>query len=126
MKDSQLEIEVDGKTYLLAFNLNVMKPIQEKFGSIEDWDKALRKGKDGLDAATVIFTFAEMLNEGIDIQNEDLAADAQQQPLTERKVGRLITKMGLGNAGKQIKDLFVASTKDKNPKNESSTKTKQQ
>lgn len=37
MKDYRKEFTVDGKTYALVFNLNVMQEIQEKYGTIEEW-----------------------------------------------------------------------------------------
>lgn len=37
MKDYKNEFTVDGKTYALVFNLNVMQEIQEKYGTIEEW-----------------------------------------------------------------------------------------
>lgn len=120
MKDIKLDIEVDGKTYTLMFTLNVMQAIQEEYGSVKAWGEKVEANTDGMDAKAVIFGFGEMLNEGIDVNNEQAAAagNEQQPMLTPRQVGRLITKMGLTNAAAKINELVVASTKDKNPKNE--------
>jgi len=118
MKDIKLDIEVDGKTYTLMFTLNVMQAIQEEYGSVKAWGEKVEANTDGMDAKAVIFGFGEMLNEGIDVANEGKPADEQQPMLTSRQTGRLITKMGLTNAAAKINELVVASTKDKNPKNE--------
>ena len=117
MKDIKLDIEVDGKTYTLMFTLNVMQAIQEEYGSVKAWGEKVEANTDGMDAKAVIFGFGEMLNEGIDVENESLPADEQKPMLTSRQTGRLITKMGLTNAAEKINELVVASTKDKNPKN---------
>lgn len=118
MKDNKLEFEVDGKKYLLAFNLNVMKAIQAEYKSVKDWGEKVEDGTDGMDAQAVIFGFTEMLNEGRDIQNEDLPADQRLPDFTQRQVGRLITSMGLSGAAGKINEMVVASTSDgKTPKN---------
>lgn len=120
MKDIRLEIEVDGQKYVLAFTLNVMQAIQEnpKYGSVKAWGKKVEANTDGMDAAAVIFGFGEMLNEGIDIENEGKPAEEQKPLLTSRQVGRIITKMGLTGAAETINKMVVMSTKDPNPKNE--------
>lgn len=126
MKDNKLEIEVDGKKYLLAFNLNVMQAIQAEYGSIKAWGEKVEAGDDGMDAKAVTFGFTEMLNEGRDIENEDLPTEQQKPMFTQRQVGRLITSMGLGGAAGAINEMVIQSTKDDHPKNASSTKTKTQ
>lgn len=125
MKDIRLDIDVEGKKYTLAFTLNVMQAIQQnpKYGSVKKWGEMVEANTDGMDAEAVIFGFGEMLNEGIDIANEDLPKEEQKAFMTDRQVGRLITKMGLTGAAETINQMVVQSTKDPNPKNESSTET---
>lgn len=127
MKDYKLPLEVNGKTYTLMFDLNVMQAIQEEYGSIKAWgDKVEDNEEDGMDAKAVIFGFREMLNEGIDADNEGKQPEEQQPELTLKQVGRIVTNLGIGDAAGKIQELVVQSTKDDNPKNESSTKTKTQ
>lgn len=51
-----------------------------------------RNGEPDMEA--FIRGFAFMLNEGVDIENDNLPADKQKQPYTERQVGRLISRWG--------------------------------
>ena len=46
MKDYKFEFDLDGKTYSLVFNLNVMESIQSKYGSVQKWGK-LTDNKNG-------------------------------------------------------------------------------
>lgn len=126
MKDYKLPLEVDGKTYTLMFDLNVMQAIQDEYGSIKAWGDKVEDSEDGMDAKAVIFGFREMINEGIDANNEGKALADQEPELSLRAVGRLVTNLGIGDAAGKIQQLVVQSTKDDHPKNESSTKTKTQ
>lgn len=108
MKDFNGEIQYKEKVYKLVFNLNVMENIQEKYGSLEKWGN-LTDGQDGEpNAKAVIFGFTEMLNEGIDIENEENGTDIK--PLTLKQVGRIITEIGLANATAQLNDTVIKST----------------
>ena len=70
MKEMRNEIEYNGKKYSIVFNLNVMEAIQEEYGTIGEWGK-LTDGTNGeVSAKAVKFGLTEMLNEGIDIDNE--------------------------------------------------------
>lgn len=126
MKDYKLPLEVDGKQYTLMFDLNVMQAIQNEYGSIKAWGDKVEDSEDGMDAKAVIFGFREMINEGIDADNEGKAAADQQPELSLRAVGRLVTNLGISDAAGKIQQLVVQSTKDDHPKNASSTKTKTQ
>ena len=99
-----------GEEYHLVFNLNVMQTIQEEYGTLDEWGK-LTEGKDGEpDAKAVIFGFAAMLNEGIDIANEDNGTDTK--PLSLKQVGRLISAVGMGAISEQMQGVVVTSTED--------------
>lgn len=67
------------------------------------------------DAKAVIFGFTQMLNEGIDIENEENGTDIK--PLTLKQVGRIITEIGLANATKTLNETVIASTQSES-KNE--------
>jgi hypothetical protein len=109
MKDYKFDFEVEGIKYNLVFNLNVMEAIQEEYGTIEKWG-SLTDGKGGeVNAKALIFGLTEMINEGIDIENDNLT---EKRPLLTRKqVGRIVTKMGLENTATQLNDAIVESTK---------------
>ena len=107
MKDINGKIQYKDKEYKLVFNLNVMERIQEEYGSIEKWGDMTSGGEPN--AKAVIFGFTEMLNEGIDIENEENGTDIK--PLTLKQVGRMITEIGFENATEKLSKTVVESTK---------------
>lgn len=137
MKDMCGHIQYKGKDYKVVFNLNVMEAIQEEYGSVDVWgdltdgtEYAKREyikqtgsedGWDDLkeedrkkyegepDAKAVIFGFTEMINEGIDIDNEENGTN--EKPLTLKQVGRMITEIGLGSATRVMNKTVVDSVK---------------
>ena len=118
MKDFNGEIQYKGETIKLVFNLNVMEAIQQEYETIENWG-ALTDGSDNSgepNAKAVIFGFREMINEGIDIENEE---NGTNKPFVSLKqVGRIITEMGLAKATKALNDTVIESTKSDESKNE--------
>lgn len=136
MKDFNGEIQYKGQKYKLVFNLNVMETIQEEYGSIDVWgeltdgteyarreyekqgnkvpwdelseeEKANWSGEP--DAKAVIFGITEMLNEGIDMDNEENGTDIK--PLTKKQVGRMITEIGLANVTQEMNRTVIESSK---------------
>ena len=142
MQDVKTSIEVGGVTYPLVFNLNVMELIQQEYGSLDAWgdltdgdtyamkeflsknpkknefdwadlsEEEKKKYKGEPDAKAVIFGFKEMINEGIDIENEERFAQGQDpmRELSLKQVGRLITNYGLAKATKKLNSTVVEST----------------
>lgn len=109
MKEMKSQIEYKGQKYTLVFNLNVMEAIQEEYGTIGKWG-SLTDGTDGeVSAKAVKFGLTEMLNEGIDIDNEINGTNIE--PLTLKQVGRMLTEIGLEEATKKLNDTVVESTK---------------
>ena len=89
-----------------------MEAIQEEYGTLDEWG-ALTDGTNNNgepNAKAVIFGFTQMLNEGIEIDNEDNGTDTK--PLTLKQVGRIITEFGLVNATQVMNETVVDSTKD--------------
>ena len=111
MKIVNGKLPYKGKEYHLAFTLNVMQAIQEEYGSVEAWGELTDgSGNNGEpNAKAVIYGFTEMLNEGIDIDNEENGTD--DKPLTLKQVGRMITEIGLATATKKLNDTVIESTK---------------
>ena len=108
MKDIYGEITYKDKTYKLAFNLNVMESIQEEYGSVGAW--AELTDKDEPDFKAIIFGFTEMLNEGIEMDNDDNGTN--DKLLTHKQVGRMITEIGLAEASLALKDTVINSVRD--------------
>lgn len=114
MKDINGKLQLDDKEYPLVFNLNVMENIQDEYGTLDKWG-ALTDGRDGEpNAKAVIFGFTQMINEGIDIQNDEQGTN--EPFLTKKQVGRIITKYGLVEATKTLNQTVVESTQS-NEKN---------
>ena len=137
MKDFNGQIQYKDKTYKLVFNLNVMESIQNEYGSLDQWgsltdgtvyaqreyekENGSMDGWDELkpkdrakyvgepDAKAVIFGFTEMINEGIDIENEENGTDLK--PLSLKQVGRIITEVGLSKATQVMNETVVESAK---------------
>lgn len=112
MKDINGNIQYKGKSYPLVFNLNVMEKIQEEYGSISAWGDLAYK--DEPNAKAVLFGLTEMLNEGIDIQNEENGT--QEEFLTKKQVGRMLTDFGLAEATAVMGNTISASSQS-NEKN---------
>lgn len=140
MKDVRKEIEHNDVIYPLVFNLNVMEQIQLQYGSVEKWgdltdgtfygkqeyekkngedswelltedEKIAKRGEP--DAQAIIFGFKEMINEGLDMDNEILVAKGEnpRPELTLKQAGRLITAIGLDFATKKLQETVVESQK---------------
>lgn len=109
MKDYKFELEYEGTIYKLIFNLNVMQEIQEEYGTIEKWG-ALTDGKSGeTNIKALIFGLTHMINETIEIENDEKGSN---KPLmTEKQVGRLITKIGVGKSTQKLNEAIVEGVK---------------
>lgn len=104
-----------GKEITLIFNLNVMQAIQEEYGTVEKWGN-LTDGESGeVDVKALKFGVTQMINEGIDIANEENGTD--EPFLTEKKVGRMITEVGLDIMTKAMNETVIDATKDDTGKN---------
>ena len=116
-------IELKNEKFPMVFSLNVIEAIQTEFGSLNDW-KELIEPKDGgeTNLKALLFAFKEAINEGIDIENENLHGN--KSFISKRKAGRIITELGLSEAGNQLKQIVVDSTKGDNTTEQSETKEK--
>ena len=106
-------IEYKGKKFKLVFNLNVMEALQDKYGSLDKWGELTDGSQGEPDIKALKFGFTEMLNEGIEIDNED---NGTNEPLlTSKQVGRIITEAGLENVQQKMNEVVIASAGDTNP-----------
>ena len=55
------------------------------------------------------FGITEMINEGIDIENENL--ETKREFLTAKQVGRLITELGMKRLTDKVQETVIESTK---------------
>lgn len=111
MKDFYSEFELNGKKYILCFDLNVMEAIQAEYGTIEKWSDLTNGGENGeADASAILFGFTEMLNEGIDIMNEQNCTN--EKPLTKKQVGRILTQFGMQNVAEKLAETVSKAGKE--------------
>lgn len=111
MKDFYTEFELNGKKYVLCFDLNVMEAIQAEYKTIENWSNLTNGADTGeADASAILFGFTEMLNEGIDIMNEKNGTD--EKPLTKKQVGRILTQFGMNNVAAKLAETVAAAGKE--------------
>lgn len=104
----KLEYLDDGDTkYPMAFMINVMEATEEEYGGLENWAKLMDSSEPSYKALK--FMVLEIINEGIDIENEKLKDDKKKDALTSKQVGRLITRIGLEEIGMKVFNLIKES-----------------
>ena len=110
IKEVSSKITYKDKDYKLVFNLNVMEKIQDEYKTLDKWGE-LTDGKKGeVNIKALVFGITEMINEGIDIDNED---NGTNNPfVTHKQVGRILTEIGIEKAAQNMNKLVVESTKD--------------
>ena len=109
MKDIIRKITYKDREYKLVFNLNVMESIQEEYGRIDKWAELTDGASGEPNVKAVIFGFKQMINEGIDIDNDENGTDIK--PFTLKQVGRIISELGLLEATSTLNDTVIDSTK---------------
>lgn len=104
------EIEYNGKTYKLVFNLNVMQAIQEEYTTLDNWGSLTdgTKHENETDVKALIYGLTQMFNEGIEITNEETGAS--EPLLTTKQVGRMVSALGMESITATMNSLVVDST----------------
>ena len=110
IKEVSSTINYKDKTYRLVFNLNVMERIQDEYKTLDKWGELTDGSKGEVNIKALVFGITEMINEAIDIDNED--NNTSEPFVTHKKVGRMLTEIGIENAAKNMNKLVVESTKD--------------
>ena len=102
--------------YPLAFTMNVIEKIQEKYGSYEKWgDMTDGKENKEVNIGALKFGITEMINDGKDIENENL--ENKREFLTLKQVGRIITELGMKKLTDKVQETVIESTKNEEEKN---------
>lgn len=111
MKNNDTYIEYKGIKYDVVFDMNVIESIQNKYESFNKWTDLVQPNEEGKECniEALKFGFAEALNEGIDIANED--REIKLEFLTLKQVGRIITEIGLKEVNKKVQESVIESTK---------------
>ena len=116
MQDQISHFDINDTTYPLAFTLNVLEEIQKKYGSYEEWGKLTDGKEKEINIEALKFGIREMINEGIDIENEN--QEVKRDFLTSKQVGRIITNLGLKEMAQKVHTVVIDSTKtEENQKN---------
>lgn len=110
MKRAMQTIDYRGKTYRLAFDLNVMESIQDEYGSIDAWGKLTEPDDGEPNIKALVFGVTEMINEGIDIDNDENGTD--EKPLSHKQVARILTEVGLESVADKMQKSVIDSTED--------------
>lgn len=99
-------LKTKNETFPFTYSLNVMEAIQNEFGSLNEWSDMVEP-KDGSEPKikALLFFFKEAINEGIDIENEN--SDQPRKFVNERKVGRIITELGVKTVLEQLKRTVI-------------------
>lgn len=101
--------------YPLAFTMNVLEKIQDKYGSYERWVDMTEGKEQEVNIGALKFGITEMINEGIDIENEKL--ESKREFLTLKQVGRIITEIGISKMTNRVQETVIESTKNEEEKN---------
>ena len=112
MPDTIKHFKCNEVEYPLVFNMNVIELIQNKYGSYEKWGEMTDGKEQEVNIGALKFGITEMINEGIDIENE--GKEPKREFLTEKQVGRIITELGLQKITKKVQDTVIESTKNEN------------
>jgi len=116
IKEMSEVFQYKNKEYLVVFNLNVLKCIQDKYGSFDKWQGLIfptdKKKECNIEA--LLFGFTEAVNEGIDIQNEE--KNENNPFITEKYVGRMFTELGLQAMQEKLLKAVKKSVDNKNDK----------
>ena len=97
MLEKMEHVKIGDNEYPITFNLNILEKVQEIYGSMVSWQNLLfGEGTKEPSLKVCIWTFAEMMNEAIDIENDD---KTEKKPmLALKQVGRIISKLGMVGA----------------------------
>lgn len=112
MQDTTKHINCKGIDYPLVFNLNVIEKIQGKYGSYEKWGEMTEGKENEVNIGALKFGITEMINEGIDIENE--TSEIKREFLTEKQIGRIITEIGMSKMTEKVQETVIDSTKKEN------------
>lgn len=110
IKEVSSTITCKDKDYKLVFNLNVMEAIQGAYGTLDKWGELTDGSKSEVNIKALVFGITEMINEAIDIENDEKGTN--EPFVSHKKVGRILTEVGIEKAAQNMNNLVVESTKD--------------
>ena len=113
----KIEYLEDGENrYPIAFTLNVMEAIQEEYETMQKWGELIQNGAEP-NIKALKFVLLEMINEGLEIEEKE------EELMTSKQVGRLITRIGIKKSSEKVKRLISQSMPEvEKSKNATTTK----
>ena len=110
IKEVSSKITYKDKDYKLVFNLNVMEKIQDEYKTLDKWGELTDGSAGEVNIKALVYGITEMINEAIDIDNDE---NGKNDPfVSHKKVGRMLTELGIEKAAQSMNELVVESTKD--------------
>ena len=110
IKEVSSKLTYREKEYKLVFNLNVMEKIQDAYQTLDNWGALTDGSESEVNIKALVFGITEMINEAIDIDNDE---NGTNDPfVSHKKVGRMLTEIGIEKAAQNMNNLVVESTKD--------------
>ena len=103
MQETMKHLEWKDKNYPLVFNLNVMEKIQEEYKTFKNWTSLVENSEE-IDIKALKFGIKEMINEGLDIEEDT-------EFITDKQVGRLLTDLGLEKVNSTMQEIVIESSK---------------
>lgn len=120
MLDKITYLETKTEKHPMAFTLNVMEALQEKYGNLNKWANLAQKSEEP-DIKALKFFMTESINEGIEIENEKHGE--KRKLLNPKQVGRILTEVGFSNLTEKIESVVSGSVRtDSTSKNALPTK----
>ena len=121
---NELELEkinAGGKEYPIAYNLNVQSRLQKKFGSLKKWIELIfptEKDDDEQEAdfEAIIITAKELINEGIDIEND--SRNEKRDYISQAEAGRIISEIGIAELTRRLLEISTKSKEENKEENE--------
>ncbi len=110
MIDKKMSITIKGTEFPMAFNLNVLEAIQEKYGSLDVWQNKIQPKTGEAQIKDIKWTLATFINEGIEIENEQ---GEKRDLLTEKQLGRMITNVS--DITRSIANAVTDATPESDP-----------
>ena len=110
---NMIYVEAIGEKWPCVYDLNVQSVLQEEYGTINKWIENLygeEKKESEINIKTIIFTMKEMINEGIEIENE--MGKPYREPISNTIAGIIITEMGVNKMLEIVNELGKAEQND--------------
>jgi len=102
-------LETKTEKYPIAFTLNVMEALQEKYGNLNKWVNLAQKSEEP-DIKSLKFFMTEAINEGIENEKHG----EKRKLLTSKQVGRILTEVGFSNLTEKIEAVVSGSVQTGN------------